>query len=638
MKSTQRDRIALLAVLLLATFLRFHSIEAQSFWNDEGNSARLSERAIPAILEGTASDIHPPLYYLFLRGWRELVGETEFGLRSFSAVAGVLVVAVTISLAQMIVDYRNFFVMLVAGVLAAVSPVLVYYSQETRMYALLAFLGVFSTWLMWIWRQKTKEGRPMLLWMVAYVTTTAAGLYTHYFYPAVIAAQGLIVVFAPLIFPKNHMRSQVHLSLPEKKSDGRLTGIWAMMQAVAILLYVPWVPIFWRQIGGRAGGPSELTPFLIDATRWLAVGTTISRDAGIWAIAAAGLLVALGIFAGRRRAIAPLIMSGLPLFFMAVVGATDPAYFKFLLVVVPYICILAGLAWLWGNWKRSVPFVLTATLLIGQTISLRNMYTNPDFARADYRSIAQRIAADSHPNAGIILNAPNQWEAFTYYHRDGAPVYPLPRGRPEAALIEPELARIAAEHDRLYVLFWGENQRDPEGVIERWLDVHTFKAREEWVGDVRFAVYAIPAERNTELQPLNVRFLTPDGENINLLEYAVWPEVASPGDIVQVQLVWQPDSDIARGYKVFLHLIDSNGNLVAQRDSDPGGGSRPTTSWQAEERINDNYGLSLPGDILPGMYILRLGLYDAQEPAARLSWVKNGVGGDSFELATIMVR
>ena len=99
---TARHRVLaiVVALLLLAAALRFHRLGAQSLWNDEGNSARLSERAIPAILEGTASDIHPPLYYILLRGWRELAGETEFGLRALSAYAGVLTVAVVFALAQ----------------------------------------------------------------------------------------------------------------------------------------------------------------------------------------------------------------------------------------------------------------------------------------------------------------------------------------------------------------------------------------------------------------------------------------------------------------------------------------------------------------------------------------------------------
>ncbi|MGB4872356.1 MAG: hypothetical protein WBP47_20040 [Candidatus Promineifilaceae bacterium] len=93
--------MALVVVLLwLAMGLRFHNLGAQSFWNDEGNSARLSERTIQLIIEGTASDIHPPLYYLLLRGWRELFGDSEFGLRSLSAFAGLLVVPLAMALAR----------------------------------------------------------------------------------------------------------------------------------------------------------------------------------------------------------------------------------------------------------------------------------------------------------------------------------------------------------------------------------------------------------------------------------------------------------------------------------------------------------------------------------------------------------
>ena len=100
MYKRQPPLLAAVLILLLATGLRFHRLDAQSFWNDEGNSARLSERAIPAILEGTASDIHPPLYYLLLHGWRALLGDSEFALRALSAFAGVLTVATVAALAK----------------------------------------------------------------------------------------------------------------------------------------------------------------------------------------------------------------------------------------------------------------------------------------------------------------------------------------------------------------------------------------------------------------------------------------------------------------------------------------------------------------------------------------------------------
>ena len=57
----------LLLLLLLATGLRFYRLDAQSFWNDEGNAARAAERTIPLILAAAGGDIHPPGYYLLVR-------------------------------------------------------------------------------------------------------------------------------------------------------------------------------------------------------------------------------------------------------------------------------------------------------------------------------------------------------------------------------------------------------------------------------------------------------------------------------------------------------------------------------------------------------------------------------------------
>jgi hypothetical protein len=335
---------------------------------------------------------------------------------------------------------------------------------------------------------------------------------------------------------------------------------------------------------------------------------------------------------GGRRSLVFLLLAAIPLTLMYLVGATDPAFFKFMLAVVPFLLVLMGLAWR-ARWPWSVlPAALTVAVLAGSLLSLGNLYGDPAFARADYRGMAARIAAEAHPNAGVILVAPNQWEAFTYYHRDGAPVYPLPRGRPDPAIVEPELASIAANHDRLYALFWGAEQRDPEGVIERWLDNHAFKATEEWVGDVRFVVYAIaPAGEAT---PSGATFTGLDGETITLHEYAVGPTAARPGDAIAVRLAWSADATPGRAYKVFLHLLDGAGNVVAQRDGEPGGAPRPTTSWTAGEQVTGNHGLLLPPDLPPGEYALRLGLYDALDPTARLT-----VGGeDGLTLERITVR
>ena len=636
-------------ILLLAAGLRFHYLGAQSFWNDEGNSARLSERSIAAIVEGTASDVHPPLYYVLLHGWRELVGESEFGLRSLSAFAGVLTVAVVAALSRRVpgrgeehretqrgaerrggrrkntssaslrapLRFSAFLVIspkILAPLFAAISPVLVYYSQETRMYALLALLAALSTGALMAWL-----GGAGRRWAVAYVLLVAAGLYTHYFFPAVLVAQGLVVLLA--VRPWRSWREVLRPFI-----------VWLVLVTIAVASYLPWLPIFLRQVGGRGGERPPLLAFLADSWRWLVLGPTVNHNEAVWALVAAAALAALGVAVGRRRSAVAATLIVVPLALMYLVGATDPAFFKFLLVAVPFLGLLMGFGWGAPRRRLWLPGLLTALVLAGNVVSLGNHYGDPTFARADYRGMAARIAADDR-NVGVILVAPNQWEVFTYYHRDGAPVYPLPLGQPDPALLEPELARIVAAHDRLYVLYWGEGQRDPQGVIERWLDANTFKVSEEWVGDVRLAVYAIAPPAEVAPTPSGAAFAALDGEIITLREYTVWPAAARPGDVVGVRLVWLAGGPTARPYKVFLHLLAPDGRLVAQRDGELGGGSRPTAGWGAGEPIVDNHGLLLPGDLPPGDYELRLGLYDASDPAARLPVN----GGDSFSLGIIMV-
>ena len=127
MTHSHRSTYALLALILaLAAGLRFFRIDAQSLWNDEGNSARLAERSPALIIDGAAGDIHPPLYYLALSAWRSAFGPGEAALRGLSAVMGVIVVAFVFLLGRRLFDVR---VGLLGAFVAAINPFAVYYSQ-----------------------------------------------------------------------------------------------------------------------------------------------------------------------------------------------------------------------------------------------------------------------------------------------------------------------------------------------------------------------------------------------------------------------------------------------------------------------------------------------------------------------------
>lgn len=624
-------------ILLAATGLRFFNLDTQSFWNDEGNSARLSERSIPLIIEGTASDIHPPLYYLLLRGWRELVGDTEFGLRSFSAFNGVLTVAVAVSVAALFLrpadrSTASRTAVLIAGTLAALNPALVYYSQETRMYALLALLAILATLFLLRWL-KAPWAWP---WAAAYVMTLTAGLYTHYSFPVVFILHGLFVLLWAA-------RQQIVLLFDPQRLGAagawrRIPLYWTALALLSLLLYAPWLPVFLRQAGGREAMRGSVLTFTVDSLQWMALGETVGARGQLWALVGSVLLLIGGALMARRRSIMPILGVFVPILFMYGVGTTQPAFYKFMLMGMPFWTIALAAAFVRPSQQRGARglnwllWAGLAVLLAGTAVSLNNLYFNDQFARADYRGLAARIAAAGDENAGIILDAPNQWEVFTYYHRDGAPVYPLPKGQPDPALLEPELQNIATQHQRLYALFWGEEQRDPDRVVERWLDAHAYKASEEWVGDVRFVVYAVPPEAPTEMDTaVNMPF----GDDILLQGYTLVDRHVQPGGILPVTLFWRTARPLDERYKVFLHLVDSSGALAAQRDSEPGGGLRPTNTWEADEQVIDNHGILLPQELAPGEYELLLGLYESSDPGSRLA--VDGRADNTFSLGIVQV-
>ncbi|MGH2592699.1 MAG: hypothetical protein ACRDGG_04230, partial [Anaerolineae bacterium] len=84
-----------------------------------------------------------------------------------------------------------------------------------------------------------------------------------------------------------------------------------------------------------------------------------------------------------------------------------------------------------------------------------------------------------------------------------------------------------------------------------------------------------------------------------------------------VTLYWQARAETTTAYKVFVHILDSEGHLVAQADAVPVNGSRPTTGWLPREVITDQYIIALPGELPAGQYQIVVGLYDS-ETGARL--------------------
>ncbi|MAT99316.1 MAG: hypothetical protein CL608_19430 [Anaerolineaceae bacterium] len=86
---------------------------------------------------------------------------------------------------------------------------------------------------------------------------------------------------------------------------------------------------------------------------------------------------------------------------------------------------------------------------------------------------------------------------------------------------------------------------------------------------------------------------------------------AGSGQVPQlpISLLWRAEAEMPTSYRVFIHLVDGEGQIVAQADGEPANWTRPTTGWVPGEYILDSHTLTLPADLPPDTS-LRIGLYD----------------------------
>lgn len=119
--------------------------------------------------------------------------------------------------------------------------------------------------------------------------------------------------------------------------------------------------------------------------------------------------------------------------------------------------------------------------------------------------------------------------------------------------------------------------------------------------------YQAPAAPAAELTPLRAEF----GGEVALLGVAASPDQLRPGDTAQVTVAWQALAPISQDYSVFVHLVSEDDLVVAQLDTMPGGGLRPTSQWAVGETYSDVYPVTLPATAFtPDRGRWAVGLYD----------------------------
>ena len=386
------------------------------------------------------SESTPPLYYLLAFAWTKLFGTSEVAIRSLSALIGTATVPLAFATARRLVEERAA---LVAAGLVAVNPILVWYSQEARAYALLVLLTVVSLGAFAVacrrpsvtpTRAQASRRGALVLWALA----SALALTTHYFAIFVILPEALWLLAA----------ARRRGAATPGETDRRAVAAVAGVVAVGVAL----IPLALRQRsheGAAFIADLDFGARLVQLPKQYLIGFDGPFEAPA-AIAAAGLALfgAMLLFTRasadeRRGARIPAVVAIIGLLVPLVLAAAGADYVitrNMLAALVPLLIVLAAgfgahAAGRLGIAGAAALCALSVALVVAVPLDAR-------YQRSDWRAIAEVLGP--HVTPWTRSPSPREPARSCYSGRGRRPAssrYQAPRERATAGTVFSRIER-----------------------------------------------------------------------------------------------------------------------------------------------------------------------------------------------------
>lgn len=477
-----------LAVFLLALGLRLFHLGNQNLWFDEQLTVTVSQAEEKDLLKMLELESNkPPLYFLFMHYWLK-GGTSEFWIRLPSAICGALTCLLALVLGNELIGKNQGWIL---GLLLAVAPFHVYYSQEARMYALLGLTGT-GAMVCAVLFCKTQRWNYALLYLLC--ATLSCYIFTY----------GIFLL------PFSCLLSLAFQPRPLRKG---LLVFWCTNVLVA-LLFCPWVPRLLESVQSGSGlqvtSRASATLALAYTFFTLGLGTTFgptteqlrilgkhifSENPAAGALLAGGLLLALVVtlaglkFLWRRNrngfsfaCIGLVVFCGCPaLLNLLKPGVPFNARYA-ILASIPFLVAVSGLlcgALEKGAWRNAL--VLLFAGCIGT--SLFNHFFVSKYARDDVRSAVRFVESLDQPPDVMIVCAYFMVRSVSYYYHGNTRLLPLQIGNePIEEVLEPVKSELARA--KTFALLYARSDHgDPRGIFPGWLAQHYhLKVQKSWTG------------------------------------------------------------------------------------------------------------------------------------------------------------
>jgi Dolichyl-phosphate-mannose-protein mannosyltransferase len=434
--------------------LRFHLLGAKNLWLDEGVSVWLASIPWSRFVHTMVSspELNMVLYYTMLRGWLHL-GQTEFAIRSLSALFGIASIPAIYKLGQRLFTTQAG---LVAAALLAVHSFHIRYSQEARAYSLEVFLLLLSTFF---FLQITEAPSRRGYWL-AYILLSGAAVYCHFFAVLVVLAHWAAI-------GRGRLRA---IGMKAIVSIASGFGLLLTPFAIHILFEkqqgLTWIPrptlMFFlgtmRLLSGSGDGARTVSSLS------LTVFYAICCALALWGSYLRGRGVVSEKEAFATRLTLAWIVIPIAVTLIISLLAKPLFYSRFLLMCVPAIVLLAaqGLVTL-GRLadRRHVALTAASALMISLSLlETHRFFANFPFYGHNWSAVVRYVLNHQQPGDAVAISM--GLESFDYYlGREARPDTPVPTitfppviGNGDRGF-EPErvLEQASRNHARIWLVF-----------------------------------------------------------------------------------------------------------------------------------------------------------------------------------------
>jgi mannosyltransferase len=625
-------RWLVVALTLLAFGRSVWALGEKSLWWDESLSLHRAQQNLRTVLSNqivltdsvedlVTIDDHPPLYFLALWLAVRVFGQTEFALRYLSLAFGLLIVPLLYVTARQLLGQQKMAPTAVAAAaLGALSPMVLWFSQEARMYTMLACLSLLSFYLFVRAFVKPLDSPTVRVqggWIGAYLLASTCLVLTHYL-------GSLVIAFEILALGLLLLRD-----LSNRRSLG--VGIVALLGVLLLLLAYSLLnlPQLTSSTGTRFVPILELLRDLLNS---FSLG--LSVDVGHWYVwlidlvflffLGLGLLRLVGPGATGRSRRAGWLLAGYLLFPITIAYVQSfvrPVYMtsRHLILASPpfFLLVAAGLTTGIRRLRSTNRRIVTPVTLVGWLVvvggighSTWNYFQDPTYGKDDYRQWGAYLREHARPGDVVVIEPAHVADLYAYYADPGVPWIGLPllNASPQDALST--LEGLFEQYDRVWLAYsstpsWG----DPNRLPIAWLREHAYQAdhrRFRGYGSELMVAGYLPGWPSVQrlpqdAVPVEIRY----SSALRLEGYRL---VTTPqaGDRLHVELFWAVDEPIPEEASVLLRVVDNEGHLWGESEQCPFNALYPMWQWQPGLLLRDERDLPIWPGTPPGTYHLEL--------------------------------